>query len=219
MTDVPINPFRPTRWEHHRDGQQLIWYSSVADQLSAEKSFYVSGSRGSGKTTLLRSICWEDLTKNTSLRLQRTFDDAKSIACYVRFPDHLTAALSAIDWKRVYPETPTPELELHRYFSLLLELTCLQRAIDASHELRISGYIAFEPRQELEFPKLLLSEFPKLREFAEGEALTVHTLPDTSRLLRIIVRQMNQAAGRGTIKSINDRLPAREPGELLGFAI
>jgi hypothetical protein len=103
MTRLPLNPFRPTRWEHQQDGKQLIWYTRTANNLADDKSIYVSGSRGSGKTTLLRSICWEDLATNVSLRMQRKLEDFKSIGIYVRFPDHLTVAMSFVDWARIYP--------------------------------------------------------------------------------------------------------------------
>lgn len=212
-----MNPFRPTRWEHHRDGYQLIWFSKLAATLSGEKSFYISGSRGSGKTTLLKSLCWEDLAKNTSLRLQRTLDQAESIGCYVRFPDHLTSSLGGIDWERIYPGSPNPDLELHRYFSLLVELTCAERAITACHELRLLDFISLRASDEFGFTDELLREYPKLKQFIYDDVTAVRTLPDLCRLFRATSREMNQAAGRGTVREINERLPAREPGELLNF--
>jgi hypothetical protein len=215
MNQPSMNPFRPTRWEHHRDGQQLIWYSQLANTLSGEKSFYISGSRGSGKTTLLRSICWEDLAKNVSLRLQKTLDQAESIGCYIRFPDHLTSSLGGIDWQRIYPDSPAPELELHRFFSLLIETTCAERAITACHELRLSNFVSLRAGEEIQFTTELLSEYPKLHKFMPNE--TIATLPDLSRLFRFVAREINQAASRGTVRELNERLPAREPGELLTF--
>ena len=217
MTDAPMNPFRPTRWEHHREGQQLIWYSEFADTIAAEKSFYINGSRGSGKTTLLRSICWEDLARNTSLRMQKTISEVANIGCYIRFPDHLTSSLSAVKWSKVYPQAPDPELELHRYFSLLVELTCAERAISACHELRVGGFAKINPSSEIEFSELIFTEFRKLKEFADRDGGAIRSLPGVCHVFRTIAREMNQAAGRGTIREMNDRLPAREPGELLAF--
>ena len=46
MTSGAINPFRPTRWEHHTDGRPLIWFTEEADELSADKSTYIHGTRG-----------------------------------------------------------------------------------------------------------------------------------------------------------------------------
>ncbi len=60
MNVAALNPFRPTRWEHHSDGQPLIWFTAEAEQLAGDKSTYVYGTRGTGKTTLLKGICWED---------------------------------------------------------------------------------------------------------------------------------------------------------------
>ena len=43
MTRATLNPFRPTRWEHHTDGRPLIWFTEEAEELAAEKSTYVYG--------------------------------------------------------------------------------------------------------------------------------------------------------------------------------
>jgi hypothetical protein len=217
MIGGPLNPFRPTRWEHQKEGHQLIWYSKLADDLAAEKSVYVSGSRGSGKTTLLKSICWEDLARNASLRLQKTIADVSAIGAYIRFPDHLTAALANVDWATTYPAAPNPELEAHRYFSFLVEITCAERAITACHELRVLEFAQIDVRDELGFPKKILDEFPRIKVFPDIESELVRTLPDVSRVLRIVSRRMNEAAARGTVKALNEALPSREPGEFLAF--
>lgn len=214
------NPFRPTRWEHHREGQHLIWYSALANKLAAEKSIYVSGSRGSGKTTLLRSICWEDLVNNTSLRMQKKLSQLQSIGCYIRFPDHLSSALASVDWGKIYENAPNPDLEHHRFFSLLVELTCAERAIHATHELRVAEFANVAAKDELALSHKIFLEFPKLKAFTADEgAGRVNTLSDLCRLFRLIAREMNQSAARGLVREINDRLPAREPGQFLAFIV
>jgi alpha-D-ribose 1-methylphosphonate 5-triphosphate synthase subunit PhnL len=92
MIPIPLNPFRPTRWEHQRDGYQLIWLTKTASLLAGEKPVYLRGSRGSGKTTLLKSICWEDVARNTSLKMQKGFAEFSHIGIYIRFPDHLASS-------------------------------------------------------------------------------------------------------------------------------
>lgn len=214
MTGAPLNPFRPTRWEHQRDGSQLIWFTRTAETLAAEKSVYVRGSRGSGKTTLLKSICWEGLSKNTSLRMQKSLSDFSHLGIYIRFPDHMSSAVSFSSWSEIYPSSPEPALEFHRYFSLLVELTCAERALSACHDLRVNGFIETSPSQELGLSKAVLGEFPALASFSDEPSKTFN---ETARVMRAVVRRMNEAAGRGLIKDLNDQLPAREPGELLAF--
>ncbi|RXH33677.1 hypothetical protein [Bradyrhizobium zhanjiangense] len=216
MTRLPLNPFRPTRWEHQQDGKQLIWYTRIANNLADDKSIYVSGSRGSGKTTLLKSVCWEDLATNSSLRMQRKLEDFKSIGIYIRFPDHLTVAMSFVDWAKIYPGAPSPELEFHRFFSLLVELTCCERALHACHELRSQSLATFSPIQEKEITASFMAEFPRLKHFVQMEVTTFHEL---ARLLRDVVREMNASSVRGTVPLINEHLPPREPGEMLSFLI
>jgi hypothetical protein len=161
-TAPPLNPFRPTRWEHQRDGYQLIWFTKTAELLAAEKSTYVRGSRGSGKTTLLKSICWEDLSKNTSLRMQRSLADFHHIGVYIRFPDHISSSISYAAWEALYPNAVHPELEFHRFFSLLVELTCAERALNACHELRLASLAIFSAGQELRLIDDLMAEFRTL---------------------------------------------------------
>lgn len=216
MTRLPLNPFRPTRWEHQQDGKQLIWYTRIANNLADDKSIYVSGSRGSGKTTLLKSVCWEDLATNSSLRMQRKLEDFKSIGIYIRFPDHLTVAMSFVDWAKIYPNAPSPELEFHRFFSLLVELTCCERALYACHELRSQSLAAFSPAAEKEITTSFMAEFPRLKHFSHTEVATFYEL---ARLLRDVVREMNASSVRGTVSSINEHLPPREPGEMLSLLI
>ncbi|MDA9416424.1 hypothetical protein XH81_16430 [Bradyrhizobium sp. CCBAU 25360] len=216
MTRLPLNPFRPTRWEHQQDGKQLIWYTRIANNLADDKSIYVSGSRGSGKTTLLKSVCWEDLATNSSLRMQRKLEDFKSIGIYIRFPDHLTVAMSFVDWAKIYPDAPSPALEFHRFFSLLVELTCCERALHACHELRSQSLATFSPAKEREITSSFIAEFPRLAHFAHTEAATFFEL---ARLLRDVVREMNASSVRGTVSSINERLPPREPGEMLSLLV
>src|SRR5215216_2802896 len=113
-----LNPFRPTRWEHQRDQSRLIWFTKTAEELDSDKSIYVRGSRGSGKTTLLRSVCSEDVTRNTSLRMQRSLSDFSHLGIYVRFPDHLSASLSFRSWEAAFPCPARADFEFHKYFSL-----------------------------------------------------------------------------------------------------
>lgn len=214
MTRASFNPFRPTRWEHQRDGFQLIWFTDAAGILSAEKSVYIRGSRGSGKTTLLKSICWEDLARNKSLRLQRTVSSFDHIGLYIRFPDHLSSTVTSENWALVFPDSPAPEFQFHRFFSLLVELTCLERALTAAHELRLLGMVDFSPAQELHLVDATNEEFPALSGFVD---VRPNTFAQLARTMRVLVRRMNDASGRGSLREIVDALPDREPGELLTF--
>lgn len=214
MSARTINPFRPTRWEHQRAGHHLIWFAEAAEHLSGDKSVYIRGSRGSGKTTLLKSICWEDLTHNPSLSIQRKLTDFDYIGVYVKFPDHVSASLSCSDWQEIYPSAPHPEFEMHRFFSLVVELVCLDRCLAACHELRVEGAVAIQPNDEQAIVAATLDEFPALAGFTDHEPTSFHSL---AQAIRFIIRAMNQACGRGTIGDLNERLPAREPGELLKY--
>jgi len=209
-----INPFRPTRWEHHSEGRPLIWFTPTAENLAQEKSTFVRGSRGSGKTTLLKSICWDDLAHNESLQMQHVIGDFQHIGVYLRFPDHISSSMGLVDWAALFPEAPEPELEFYRFFSLAVELSCLERALTACHELRLLGHVALAAGQELALVAELFEEFPKLAAFAE---VTPKTFVATARLFREVVRRMNEASGRGALKLFIEALPAREPNELLSF--
>ncbi|MBF9234446.1 ORC-CDC6 family AAA ATPase [Microvirga alba] len=210
-----LNPFRPTRWEHQREDFRLIWFTKTAEQLDSEKSIYVRGSRGSGKTTLLKSICWEDLTNNVSLKMQRTLADFSHIGIYVRFPDHLSSSLSSRAWKAAFDKPEVADWEFHKYFSLIVEITCIERMLHACHQLRLSRNISQSPAHELRFVDDVLEEFPALSIFV---GVRPKTFLELSRLLRSIARAMNEAAGRGTFRELQAQLPAREPGELLAYA-
>ena len=214
MTVTPLNPFRPTRWEQQRDGYQLIWYTKTADQLVSEKSVFVRGSRGSGKTTLLKSVCWEDLADNTSLRLQRKLTDFEHIGIYIRFPDHISASLSSLRWQEVYPHSPNAAHEFHRFFSLVVELTCAERALVACHELRLRRQLQLGSGTELNLVGQVLREFPALSQLDEQSP---NTFLDLARIFRNLVRLMNEASGRGVIRDLAHMLPTREPGELIAY--
>lgn len=216
MPTPPINPFRPTRWEHHSDGRPLIWFTKTGELLAGDKSAYVYGSRGSGKTSLLRGICWEDLLDNPSLRLQRSFGDSRHVGIYIRLPDHVAASLGFLHWRDLFPNAPQPEWEFFRFFSLAIEVICIERALTATHELRIAGKLQLEAAQELQLVRDTLEEFPSLSHFSDQPAKTFTSL---ARSLRTLVRRMNEASGRGTIEQLIEVLPAREPYELLSFCV
>ncbi len=213
---IPVNPFRPTRWEHHSDGLPLIWFTPTADQLSGDKSAYVYGSRGSGKTSLLRSICWEDLLTNPSLKLQRSLGDSRHIGIYIRLPDHISGSLSYLDWKLLFPNLPDPHWEFFRFFSLAIELICVEKAVSAAHSLRLDARLQIEAGQELRLVAELLEEYQALLQFSDQPP---KTFSDLARLCRNIVRRMNEASGRGNIADLVSLLPSREPYDLLNFVV
>ncbi len=209
------NPFRPTRWEHHSDGSPLIWFTPTAALLSEDKSAYLFGSRGSGKTTLLRSICWEDLVHNESLRLQKKLTDFRHIGVYVRFPDHVSGSMSFLYWQKLFPTAPNPELEFFGFFSLAVELICLEKLLETVHELRLRNLVKLDAGAELQFVENLLAEFPNINRFSDRQPIT---LLDLSRTFRNLVRRMNEASGRGTLYDILSSLPSRDANELLQWA-
>ena len=214
MNNRNLNPFKPTRWEHHSDGMPLIWFTDTANDLVGEKSVFVYGSRGSGKTTLLKGICWEDLAFNASLRIQKQVSDFSHLGIYIRFPDHISASFSEKALVDTFDSAPEPELEFHRFFSLLIECVCIERLLETFHELRILGELSYTPKQELTLVDDLIKEHSKLTNYASGD---LTTFVDLARCFRSLVRNVNQAFSRGQLKAIADDLPPREPYELLAF--
>jgi hypothetical protein len=214
MTTSLKNPFRPTRWEQHFDGRHLIWYSSTSKELIGSKSAFVYGSRGSGKTTLLRGICWEDLSRNESLRLQKTVSDFDHLGVYVRFPDHMGASFSEKVWRKSLGHLGDPEIEFHRAFSLLVEAASLEKLLNAVHELRKSNDIIYSPDDELRIVSEIFAEFPKLSNFCTPEA---KTFADVKRCFRSLSRETTQLFGRGDVNTLWELLPPRDPYELLSF--
>lgn len=216
MNEFGLNPFRPTRWEHHRDRRPLIWFTGTHDELAGDKSVYVYGGRGVGKTSLLKGICWEDLCLNDSLRMQRKLSDFQHIGVYIRFPDHISASMSHKGWDEKFPLSPDPILLYHRFFSLAVELTCIERALDACHELRLLGAVVYQPGQELRIVEQTVGEYPEIANFAADRP---RTFVELARVARAIVRRMNAACGEGLVASFVPQLPSREPYQLLSFVM
>lgn len=214
MTSGSINPFRPTRWEHHTDGRPLIWFTEEAEELSADKSTYIHGTRGTGKTTLLKGICWEDLCYNESLRMQRRLADFKNIGVYIRFPDHISASMSFTDWAELFPKVQNPEYEFYSFFSAAVEAICIERVADASHHLREMGEIEIAATQELQLVSDFIDEFPAISGFVTRRPVT---FLDLARCLRFMVSAMNCACGRGTVGELVGELPDREPYRMLSY--
>jgi hypothetical protein len=192
----------------------LIWFTPTAESLAQDKSTFVRGSRGSGKTTLLKSICWDDLVHNESLLMQHSLGDFQHIGVYLRFPDHISTSMGLVDWASLFPDAPDAELEFYRFFTLAVELSCLERALEACHELRVLGHLVVAATQELRLVSEIFDEFPRIAKFADAVPTT---FAGAARLFRDIVRQMNEACGRGRLKSFVELLPPREPNDLLTF--
>jgi hypothetical protein len=114
----------------------------------------------------------------------------------------------------MFPDAPNPELEFYRFFSLMVELSCLERAITACHELRLLAHVTYAAAHELRLVEEIFEEFPNLAAFAD---VVPATFISTARLFRDLVRRMNEASGRGHLRAFVDILPAREPNELLSF--
>lgn len=213
MTDI-ANPFRPTRWEHHRDGKPLLWFTNAAKELAAPKSVFIYGSRGSGKTSLLKSICWEDLAGNDSLRLQHDIADFEHIGIYIRFPDHISQSLNYDEWRVQFLRAANPALLYHRFFSLAVELVCAERTLEALHALRVQDMVTYAPGQELQIVEGFVAEYEALNNFASRPP---HTFLELARLLRNIVPRMSEACTSGTAVALMERLPPREPNQLLAY--
>lgn len=209
--DWEPNPFRPTRWEHDNSGRPLIWLTPTAQSLAGDKSAFVHGSRGSGKTTLLKSVCWEDLAQNPSLRLQRKLSDFPHIGIYIRLPDHVSGSMGGTDWRKVFPNSDQPDLEFFRFFSLAVELVCVDKALSAVHDLRLADELEYQAVHEVSVTEDFVAEFPGLTSAGQS----ARTFSELARLCRNLVRRMNEASGRGQIVDLIGELPAREPNELL----
>ncbi|MFZ2996364.1 hypothetical protein HHL08_21675 [Sphingobium sp. AR-3-1] len=151
--------------------------------------------------------------RNPSLQLQHKLTDFDHIGVYVKFPDHISASLSHSAWETIYPDSPNPDFELHRFFSLAVELVCLERCLTACHDLRVAGALLYRPIEELKIVDTVTGEFPRLVDFGQRPS----TFLTLAQLCRTIVREMNQACGRGTVKELGDRLPPRDAGEILKF--
>ncbi|KAB2686786.1 hypothetical protein [Brucella pseudogrignonensis] len=190
----------------------MIWFTPTAEHLSADKSVYVYGSRGSGKTTLLRSICWEDLLSNPSLRIQKNVSDFNYIGIYIRLPDHVSGSMGFLKWREVFPESPNPDYEFFRFYSLAIEFIAAEKALSALHSLRLQDAINVSAGDELGIVADICEEFMDIGNFSER---TPRTFLDLSRSLRNAVRKMNEASGRGYLKDILDAIPTREPYEFL----
>jgi hypothetical protein len=214
MTGTMLNPFRPTRWEHHTDGRPLIWFTDQAEELAANKSTYIYGTRGTGKTTLLKGICWDELCFNESLKIQRRLGDFGSIGIYIRFPDHIAGSMSFDDWKSIFPNIKDQAFEFYRFFTLAIESICIERVAEACHKLREIGEISFEASQEIRLVAEFVAEFPAIRFFLETQPTT---LLEIARTLRALVSRMNQACGRGTVGMLLGQLPIREPYQMLAY--
>lgn len=214
MNTVVINPFRPTRWEHHTDGRPLIWFTDEAEELSAEKSTYIHGTRGTGKTTLLKGICWEDLCFNESLKMQKELADFKNIGIYIRFPDHISASMSFTDWAAIFPNVQNSEYEFYSFFSVAVEAICIERIADACHNLRELGEIEIAAAQELRLVSDFINEFPTISRFGQHDPIT---FLDLGRCLRRMVSAMNRACGRGTVGVLVSELPECEPYQMLSY--
>lgn len=214
MTLPSFNPFRPTRWEHHSVAPPLIWFSDTAEQLCAEKSFYVFGNRGSGKTSLLKSICWEDLHRNESLRLQRRLTDFPSLGIYIRFPDHISRSLGWERWHLQNSDESDGEYAYHRFFSLALELVCLERLLEACHALRLDDAAIYAANLETDLVREVLEEFPDIETFSRREIVTFVEL---ARVMRHILRKMNDKPRRAGNGDEGESFLIREPYQLLDF--
>lgn len=196
------------------DGRPLIWFTAEADELSADKSTYIHGTRGTGKTTLLRGICWEDLCFNQSLKMQRRLADFGNIGIYIRFPDHIAASMSFTDWESIFPNVPDPAFEFYSFFSAAVEAICVERIADACHRLRELDEIAITAAQEVQLVSSFIEEYPAVAAFVSQKPVT---FLDLARSLRQMVGSMNRACGRGTVAELIDSLPIREPYQMLAF--
>ena len=118
------------------------------------------------------------------------------------------------DWSSIFPDSPDSEYEEHRFFSLAIESLCCRKMLEAIVELRRTGHLTFSAQSEIEFVKAIVAEFPALEAFADREP---DTFSDSILMFKNLVRRMNEASGRGVIPKLVQRLPQREPNELLAF--
>jgi hypothetical protein len=207
------NPFRPTRYEHA--SKPLLWLSPRAKELEAEGSFYVSGSRGSGKTSLLRALHWQERQFNETLKAQLTQRQSPFLSIYFRLPDHISYALSALDWTVLTPNSPDPTAVGFSYFSGLLEGIAAQLIFEALDEHRHLGLLKFSADNALTNISSFLTKFPELKSFLDQPATTYS---DIANALDRLHRHLNISATRGDARSALERLPKYEPGGLVSAA-
>ncbi|ESZ36531.1 hypothetical protein X732_23545 [Mesorhizobium sp. L2C066B000] len=120
------------------------------------------------------------------------------------------------NWESLFPQSADWTHEYLRFFSLAVELICIEKALTAAHTLRIEGRLQLEASQELLLVTSVTDEFPALSNFSDRPP---KTFAELSRACRQIVRAMNEASGRGTLSTAIESLPVREPAELLTFVV
>ena len=212
QNDIRKNPFRDTRWEREDEKEILIWFSNTSRELMNDsKPAFVYGNRGSGKTTLLRSICWDDLTHNKSLKSQCSLSDSKYISIYIRLPDYVPGAFNSISWEKHFPDGNHDYLK-YELFSLIIELLCITQILKACHELRVEKYLTLSPSAEIKIVKDTINNFKKLSNFYDDQPSTFIEL---SLIFEQVIKRIHTYVNRGFIKDLLMELPERSPNELL----
>jgi hypothetical protein len=204
------NPFKPTRFEHA--AHPLIWVSPKVRPLEEAKSAYVKGTRGSGKTTILKAVNWRERLFNPTLYHQIPVDKIHHISVYFRFPDYLSNSVHNIPWRRYYPDTADVSTLSFTYFALIVETIALQLLAEAISTLRAERQLSFAAEAE---QKCVVDIYERHKSFFEigSGPKGMSSLVNLAAALRLIHRQLNEAATRGRVKDLFDRLPHYEPGE------
>lgn len=207
------NPFRPTRYEHMQ--QPLLWVSSTARQIEVEGSFYVQGTRGSGKTSLLRTLHWQERAFSKIVRAQIPDEPPRFLSIYFRLPDHLSFAVSRIDWSRILPEGFDTVAAGFTFFSYLLECSACYLLFDALEQQRAQGLIRYPADDAAADVTAFTRAYPELTSLYRE---TVLTYSDLANACLALSRAINSSAVRGTAREIMHALPSAEPGTMLSDA-
>ena len=203
-----LNPFRPTRFEHH--DHPLIWLSPHVKQLEGLKSVYVAGTRGSGKTSLLKAVNWRERLYNPTVRDQLGSNPPDYVAVYFRLPDFLTSAIGLIDWGQCFPESPTPDLVGYEIFSQLIELVGAQLICEAISSLRAAQRFDYSTEDEDALVAAILTRYPPLARAAAGEQC--QGLDGLSIIFRKLHQRLNVLITRGQVRDALEFSLETQPG-------
>jgi hypothetical protein len=103
MTSGSINPFRPTRWEHHTDGRPLIWFTEEAEELSADKvDLYSRYPRDRQDNASQGNLLGRPLLQRIAANAAQAGRLQEHWHLYP-LSDHISASMSFTDWAALFP--------------------------------------------------------------------------------------------------------------------
>jgi len=155
-----------------------------------------------------------DLLENHSLKSQRSIADFEQIGIYLRFPDHVSSMGDTQVLREMFSELPNADRAYGQYFSLIIELLCAAKALEAIHALQVAGIVSATANAEVSICADFRDRFPELFVSAGARSMTFFEM---ARLVERVASQMNQALHRGLAIDVLKAAPPREIGALLNY--